>query len=572
MNWTGGNLQRHSRNGGKVLVQRQRAHFAKVRASPQNTPSQIPDLQPVFFTTTRINSDTPLTDSRLSRRLDRQSPQPESIPQPHRTHSIRQSERYTEPKRDNERYKRRRIDGLNQKVTDHNRQPSVVTISSTSSANSSTSDEEEDRKNTTKNLNPFDEVGDVDTARQKLLRQGDWLGLRPARPLHVRYKSSLAEKEIGKRHRIDSRKLTTHRRDADNLIQKDHRTMEQRSWTGREVRVDNVDVRIGSCAILSKPVDDPLQNCSTMTPARREVPSDSMLLSPDDNATRHSWMDVDLPTRATSNSRHRSKQDYDESRKGSHSSVFGSHDKCYVVRVPPKPSKTLSTDDELWLEIPRVEDDNPLPTKSYHDVPNLFGRQYEDGHLPTSHLLLSGRRDLSSNSDDTDPKYLGLTREQSASDPVSRSSYQSVVREGHGRDIRGNLLACDGTHQTDDLMQQTMLLPSSRIDSATRQSHTEVLQSSSAKVRKPSSEPLAHQERTSPREIEVAQTAKSPNEMWIKFVFGSDNTNEGRLQSQGESFHGICDDVRSTVAPTSVAVRVPSSSSVSSLRPMSRTA
>src|SRR4051794_39846980 len=36
MNWTGGSLQRHSRKAAKGIVNRQRQHFAKVRATLQN--------------------------------------------------------------------------------------------------------------------------------------------------------------------------------------------------------------------------------------------------------------------------------------------------------------------------------------------------------------------------------------------------------------------------------------------------------------------------------------------------------------------------------------------------------
>jgi hypothetical protein len=36
MNWTGGSLQRHSKNAHKGVVQRQKQHFAKVRTALQN--------------------------------------------------------------------------------------------------------------------------------------------------------------------------------------------------------------------------------------------------------------------------------------------------------------------------------------------------------------------------------------------------------------------------------------------------------------------------------------------------------------------------------------------------------
>lgn len=50
MNWTGGSLQRHSKRASKDIVNRQKAHFARVRTTLQNGPNPQPaPFVPSYF-------------------------------------------------------------------------------------------------------------------------------------------------------------------------------------------------------------------------------------------------------------------------------------------------------------------------------------------------------------------------------------------------------------------------------------------------------------------------------------------------------------------------------------------
>lgn len=228
MNWTGGRLQRHSRNsGGKSLTNIQKQHFAKVRTRLQNGPRAVSPLDfSLFHAAQDRHEDTRLKeeDARLER-------------QPKRQRTLREY--------DSTAALANRLSSMKPRLTSHRRglssqlRPSrepaerryphshhgeaakrapitmpAITIREGVDDLYDDNDEEEpeqypqsSRRSTSFTLPPRNptvlEHKTLEDQRQSLLEQEDWVGTAIIRPLKISFPTSKNRDKIGRRRKIN---------------------------------------------------------------------------------------------------------------------------------------------------------------------------------------------------------------------------------------------------------------------------------------------------------------------------------------------------------------------------------
>lgn len=215
MNWTGGRLQRHSKNNAKSTdLARQKQHFAAVRQRLQNgETSQAPSFRPSFLVRDGLtlgNGVTPFgqgsqrhtghsrgkqrsledysSTAPLAQRLSSMQRRPaasrdqhtrqQKLPSSHRRHSGDTDLPQVKYEASSEGPPRNRRDAA-----------------STSSQHSSS------RKRGRSRLGEEDLLH---LSRKKLLLQNDWIGLAHSRPVQISFTSRQDKERIGKRRKIDS--------------------------------------------------------------------------------------------------------------------------------------------------------------------------------------------------------------------------------------------------------------------------------------------------------------------------------------------------------------------------------
>ena len=216
MNWTGGNLQRHSKGAGagSATRQRQKAFFAKARTTNRNK-----EMCQAF-------DDSLIQDSmsRPQRARKRSSG----------TRDLASLVQNPAPALQGRKSFIRARDGSS---------PAVQLISSDSPFNvTSPGDKSDDNQQDSIVLND-----DIESSKRRLLAQTDWLGLRRTRPQYLRYSPSLDRDRIAKRRKsarpaaaFRTKTLTTR----DEGMDMRHRGARGESQQPSE----HIQVRIGSQA------------------------------------------------------------------------------------------------------------------------------------------------------------------------------------------------------------------------------------------------------------------------------------------------------------------------------------
>ncbi|KAK5140483.1 hypothetical protein LTR04_002976 [Oleoguttula sp. CCFEE 6159] len=196
MNWTGGRLQRHSRGGGNTLINRQKAHFARVRTTLQNGTSDQLSLVPSFLN--EADNGAAASTTLFS----------DSLRRPARHHSERQraSPGSLQSLFSSKRGRRRAIGAsshINKRASTRRRLPEaehrgVLEMEATSM-------ERVNKSRDGPSTGPPSEEQLLAANRRRLLQGTDWLGLAPSRPLHMHFASRKEKDRIGKRRKIDNR-------------------------------------------------------------------------------------------------------------------------------------------------------------------------------------------------------------------------------------------------------------------------------------------------------------------------------------------------------------------------------
>ncbi|RMY12898.1 hypothetical protein D0867_07620 [Hortaea werneckii] len=175
MDWTGGVRRRFTAEKNNALVQKQKAHFAKVRSRTQNTPKSHRTKKHDFTQTQQ--SGSPIRGTRDTPSLKRWFAAPPI------------------PAQDGQGQTQRPVESISPmtatSATDEPSSPAKQThIKRTHSGHRSvaTSSKEEQL---------------LDSKRHQLLAQSDWLGLAIVRPLQLEFSSTVDKDCIGKRRKID---------------------------------------------------------------------------------------------------------------------------------------------------------------------------------------------------------------------------------------------------------------------------------------------------------------------------------------------------------------------------------
>ncbi|XPT01678.1 hypothetical protein M3J09_010808 [Ascochyta lentis] len=251
MNWTGGSLQR-TKNAHKGVVQRQKAHFARARTQLQQSPgAPIMPFRPDYL----VDGDGRESGHHLS-------PFGSSIR--HTGHS---------PRRHRERDERdiSSIPRSSRHLQETNPHFSLRKRSSGT--------EREKKRDRGKRATDIDtEMQLLEANKERLLRQQDWIGVAPSRPVDLQFLSVKEKNRIGKRRKMEGKSRATARRQSPTVYP--HRTGEDELEDHGDAfmsgalpipsAADKIRVRIGShalTAVSTQPNND----------ARSQTNSDSML-------------------------------------------------------------------------------------------------------------------------------------------------------------------------------------------------------------------------------------------------------------------------------------------------------
>lgn len=193
MNWTGGKLQRHSRQNRSTVLQRQKQHFARVRTCLQNANTQPRSpFKPTFLASddkTSPRRQTKLEDYKTTapaaRRLNSLSPRSDApCPYHERRNSLTNSKSKSLQKRFHS--------GPNNVDNDQRQwEASPYQHHKTQGGHDFT---ERDKFST-------DEA--LEAARRRLLMQSDWVGVQITQPAKIKFTSTPEREQFGRRHKID---------------------------------------------------------------------------------------------------------------------------------------------------------------------------------------------------------------------------------------------------------------------------------------------------------------------------------------------------------------------------------
>lgn len=273
MDWTGGVRRRYAAGRNNALVQKQKAHFAKVRGALQHTPSSRRSFQPDFM---RV-SEGKAHDLGAHRESSTRE-----------THKRRQSisahvndTGYEErPRKDlhPDVYRGRKPHAYQQP-------PSYVSISSGSPASSTLSQAAHHdsgrspppRSNARPPSRMTEEEQLLLANRRRLLARTDWLGLAAARPVQIKFPFSREKDRIGKRRKVEktgNRAKPAGRRLVTPLFEE--RLQQPDLFMSGALPADDIRIRIGTDALASQTQ----RSRRSHTPAQTSVRQSSVEFGP----------------------------------------------------------------------------------------------------------------------------------------------------------------------------------------------------------------------------------------------------------------------------------------------------
>ena len=260
MNWTGGRLQRHSRNSTNAVVAKQKQHFAKARTklqtheSPQNIiqfrPNFLPLEEPALAT--RLMPLEQYRQRRIGHIRERHTAlnkSEDTAALDHRFPSTKDPRPYP--------YKRTSPSSISHRCDRRHKTQSGRIFTQSHHREVTVWSEYEKRQAE----DPSTEEDLLEAKRKQLLRQHDWLGLHVSRPVQMDFSTRDSREMIGKRRKIchDSQNRTTQWKNVSNLpsainnvFSKDERFMYSMSVQEPE----SIEVRIGTAALRSQATPD----------------------------------------------------------------------------------------------------------------------------------------------------------------------------------------------------------------------------------------------------------------------------------------------------------------------------
>ncbi|KAK5112077.1 hypothetical protein LTR85_011658 [Meristemomyces frigidus] len=245
MDWTGGVRRRFAAGKNNPLLQKQKAHFAKVRGALQHTPNSHRTFQPDFIRAHEGKRQRPSTQrdttSRDTHRHDRQTDT---------SHHPQQDSKCTQ-----------RTASSHQNLHPDEKSPSFVFISSGSPASSAPSTRTHHRNKRTaprhSSARPPSALTEEDELllanRRRLLARTDWLGLAAARPIQMKFSSARDKDRIGKRRKVEktgNRAKPAGRRLLTPLF--DERFPQRDVFMSGALPADDIRIRIGTDALASQ--------------------------------------------------------------------------------------------------------------------------------------------------------------------------------------------------------------------------------------------------------------------------------------------------------------------------------
>lgn len=247
MNWTGGNLQRHSRGRSNAVSQRQKAHFAKVR--------------------TRLDGSTVAGSDQYIVTLHDDQPNG-NLDKIERTRS--HGRHFSASERENRQRVSHRSSGV--RVTS-------LRLAELSQSATPTVEKGQSFERNYESVKGERRHNLIESQKQELLNRRDWLGLTPATPLRMRIATSMGHQVIGKK-----RKTTGNGHAALQLldyelspVEKLDRPADLKRFRSETLSETDIDIRIGSQALVSENDVFSTANTPQHPPIGRHSP-DSMLL------------------------------------------------------------------------------------------------------------------------------------------------------------------------------------------------------------------------------------------------------------------------------------------------------
>ncbi len=263
MDWTGGARRRFAPKKSNVVLQRQKAYFARARAALNNTTAGNTAIQAftnelVSRSRSNASSHRPLPGSttRHTSELHAIDANPRMS-----TRGLSSTERHygqmTSPSS-------RRLE----LQSSTHRSPSAISAGSlhSSKASSTQSRQVKDHQSsyqltTATAVNMNEEERLLLANRRRLLAQGDWLGLTPAQPLRTKFSSSHDKDRIGKRRKIGSVRSKKGKPAAQRLLPPlfDERLLQQDHFMSGALPQNDFQFKIGTDALASQ---TQASNCS----------------------------------------------------------------------------------------------------------------------------------------------------------------------------------------------------------------------------------------------------------------------------------------------------------------------
>ncbi|KAF2182027.1 hypothetical protein K469DRAFT_252419 [Zopfia rhizophila CBS 207.26] len=276
MNWTGGRLQRHSRNAGQAVVQRQKQHFAKVRTQLQNgrTAHAVP-FRPSFLDEEGLDLRDQLPSfgvgsvrnvgqsKRLQQRLDEEEAATPDARMSGRGRALRARNAQAAGARTFRRgHRATSSDGL-------------VTHERASSLNGGRNHRKRGNAEKRKLTDMTEEYQLLEANRKRLLKRQDWVGLAPSRPVNMHFASRRDKDKICKRGKIEERPIIQQASKEKIMRWPPHHT------DGKSPRpymsgaflndIEGVKIRIGIDALTNQPSTQHSQTAG-MSPAESSDP------------------------------------------------------------------------------------------------------------------------------------------------------------------------------------------------------------------------------------------------------------------------------------------------------------
>lgn len=280
MNWTGGSLQRHSKNARKSVMQRQKQHFAKVRTALQNGP-EMPSapFRPSFLVDQDLNlgGRLPLFGASSIRHTGHMK-RPQRRYGEHDAVSIRASWHANKAASDPQIMRGTMGERTRQVSSPCDTDAQGMLEAHRSVSQHSTYRQCDISKGILKDASrPKRKASDADSEghlleanRRRLLERRDWAGLTLSRPVNMHFASRKEKGNLAKRRKVDGQPRMRPYYD-DTIIPRhgqglhgDHR------GKGTYNEAEDVRIRIGTDALISQ---TPVQQSESAKPHSAKIGS-----------------------------------------------------------------------------------------------------------------------------------------------------------------------------------------------------------------------------------------------------------------------------------------------------------